>query len=346
MHELPFDTVLIANRGRSPSVSSRPFASRGFVLRSSTTTLMPARLRFPWPMQAPRSADARRLLPISTSSRLSPPPEKRTLVHCIQVYGFPSENAEVARAVTSAGIIGPAPESIELMGDKIRARTFVQRQGFPVPPCAIEEDAPAPFVLRARAMGLPLLVKPSAGRRQGHADCARHRRPEGRNCAGAQRGAALLRRWPILHRTIYRKPAPSRSPGAGRRLRKRYSSRYVAPNSGYVTVQPILSDIIQCRLSVLRQFEQCDATHDSRLLKTLGSGACRSATFSSARHLRVGRTSLSIGDVEADPAPDNTLRWVPRLQSERGGMERGVWTVAARSRPLTVLVVMPSRVRT
>lgn len=34
------------------------------------------------------------------------------------------------------------------MGDKIRARNFVQRHGFPVDPCAIEEDDPTTFVLK------------------------------------------------------------------------------------------------------------------------------------------------------------------------------------------------------
>ncbi|WP_244443483.1 ATP-grasp domain-containing protein [Bradyrhizobium sp. Ai1a-2] len=49
------------------------------------------------------------------------------------------------------------------MGDKIRARNFVQRNGFPVAPSAIEEEDAATFVIRARAIGAPLLVKPSAG---------------------------------------------------------------------------------------------------------------------------------------------------------------------------------------
>ncbi|MDX3810654.1 MAG: biotin carboxylase N-terminal domain-containing protein, partial [Bosea sp. (in: a-proteobacteria)] len=80
-------------------------------------------------------------------------------------YGFLSENAEFAKACEAAGIvfIGPRPETIELMGDKIRARNFVEKRGFPVAPSAIEDDDPATFAQRARAVGAPLLIKPSAG---------------------------------------------------------------------------------------------------------------------------------------------------------------------------------------
>jgi len=80
-------------------------------------------------------------------------------------YGFLSENADFARAVQAAGMvwIGPAPDTIELMGDKIRARSFVAERGFPVAPSAIEDDAPTTFAERARALGPPLLIKPSAG---------------------------------------------------------------------------------------------------------------------------------------------------------------------------------------
>ena len=80
-------------------------------------------------------------------------------------YGFLSENAGFARQVGAAGIVfvGPTPEAIELMGDKVRARAFVAERGFPVAPSAIEDDDPATFVERARALGAPLLVKPSAG---------------------------------------------------------------------------------------------------------------------------------------------------------------------------------------
>jgi acetyl/propionyl-CoA carboxylase alpha subunit len=80
-------------------------------------------------------------------------------------YGFLSENAGFARAVTEAGMIfvGPRPDMIELMGDKVRARNFVEQRGFPVAPSAIEDDDPTTFVERARAVGVPLLIKPAAG---------------------------------------------------------------------------------------------------------------------------------------------------------------------------------------
>ncbi|TXL73600.1 ATP-grasp domain-containing protein [Vineibacter terrae] len=80
-------------------------------------------------------------------------------------YGFLSENAGFARQVAAAGIvfIGPTPDAIALMGDKVRARAFVAERGFPVAPSAIEDDDPASFAARARALGPPLLIKPAAG---------------------------------------------------------------------------------------------------------------------------------------------------------------------------------------
>ncbi|ETR76908.1 acetyl-CoA carboxylase [Afipia sp. P52-10] len=80
-------------------------------------------------------------------------------------YGFLSENADFARAVAKADIafVGPTVDAIELMGDKIRARAFVAKHGFPVAPSAIEDDDPSNFAERARKVGFPLLIKPSAG---------------------------------------------------------------------------------------------------------------------------------------------------------------------------------------
>jgi acetyl/propionyl-CoA carboxylase alpha subunit len=80
-------------------------------------------------------------------------------------YGFLAENAAFARRVGEAGMVfvGPTPGAIELMGDKVRARAFVAARGFPVAPSAIEDDDPASFGRRARALGPPLLIKPAAG---------------------------------------------------------------------------------------------------------------------------------------------------------------------------------------
>src|SRR5262249_34455702 len=80
-------------------------------------------------------------------------------------YGFLSENAGFARAVAAAGrrFVGPTPEAIELMGDKVRARAVVPKLGFPGAPSAIEDDDPATFIERAEAVGFPLLIKRSAG---------------------------------------------------------------------------------------------------------------------------------------------------------------------------------------
>jgi acetyl/propionyl-CoA carboxylase alpha subunit len=80
-------------------------------------------------------------------------------------YGFLSENKGFCEAVEAADIrfIGPTPEQIDLMGDKVRARNFVEKAGFPVAPSAIEDDDPQTFVERSRKVGAPLLIKPSAG---------------------------------------------------------------------------------------------------------------------------------------------------------------------------------------
>jgi acetyl-CoA/propionyl-CoA carboxylase, biotin carboxylase, biotin carboxyl carrier protein len=80
-------------------------------------------------------------------------------------YGFLSENAGFVRAVQAAGIVfvGPQADAMELMGDKVRARAFVAKHGFPVAPSAIEDEDPQTFVERARKVGTPRLIKPAAG---------------------------------------------------------------------------------------------------------------------------------------------------------------------------------------
>lgn len=80
-------------------------------------------------------------------------------------YGFLAENASFARAVAAAGIrfIGPAPDWIEEMGEKTRARAKMAAAGFPVragsPVLANVEEAQA----AAKTIGWPVLLKPAAG---------------------------------------------------------------------------------------------------------------------------------------------------------------------------------------
>ncbi|ARQ68702.1 acetyl/propionyl/methylcrotonyl-CoA carboxylase subunit alpha [Streptomyces marincola] len=76
-------------------------------------------------------------------------------------YGFLAENADFARAVTAAGLtfIGPPADAIETMGDKIRAKETVRAAGVPVVPGAHGEG----LADAVRAMGPPVLLKPSAG---------------------------------------------------------------------------------------------------------------------------------------------------------------------------------------
>jgi propionyl-CoA carboxylase alpha chain len=75
-------------------------------------------------------------------------------------YGFLSENAAFASAVTAAGLawVGPSPEAITRMGDKIEARKLAEEAGVPTLPGSDECDAAG-----ATKIGYPVLVKAAAG---------------------------------------------------------------------------------------------------------------------------------------------------------------------------------------
>jgi len=81
-------------------------------------------------------------------------------------YGFLSENAAFAQAVTAAGItfIGPSPASIEMMGNKLAAKEAVAKFDIPMVPGtngAISDTAEARKL--ARNIGFPVLIKAAAG---------------------------------------------------------------------------------------------------------------------------------------------------------------------------------------
>ncbi len=155
-------------------------------------------------------------------------------------YGFLSENKGFCTAVEAAGLrfIGPTPEQIDLMGDKVRARNFVEKGGFPVAPSAIEDDDPATFVERARAVGTPLLIKPSAG--------------------GGGKGMRIVRDLSVLEQEIERARSEGQRYFGDGRL---YVERYIE-NPRHIEVQ-VLGDgqggvvhVFERECSVQRRFQK------------------------------------------------------------------------------------------
>ena len=81
-------------------------------------------------------------------------------------YGFLAENADFARRVLAAGLtwVGPDPDAIEQMGDKIRARNLMERSGVPVAPGSREPVTDvAGALVEAGRIGYPVMVKAAAG---------------------------------------------------------------------------------------------------------------------------------------------------------------------------------------
>ncbi len=81
-------------------------------------------------------------------------------------YGFLAENADLARACETAGLVfvGPSADSMEKMGDKAGARKIAEQAGVPVVP-GYDGDDQSDETLTAEStrIGFPLLIKPSAG---------------------------------------------------------------------------------------------------------------------------------------------------------------------------------------
>jgi acetyl-CoA carboxylase biotin carboxylase subunit len=82
-------------------------------------------------------------------------------------YGFLSENADFAERVEKSGFvfIGPRPDSIRLMGDKVSAKQAMIRSGVPCVPGsegALPED-PKEIVRIARTVGYPVIIKAAGG---------------------------------------------------------------------------------------------------------------------------------------------------------------------------------------
>ena len=81
-------------------------------------------------------------------------------------YGFLSENSSFAKDLSDNGIIliGPSPEAMDVMGDKLKAKAAVKNYDIPMVPgtdTAIEDIAEAKLI--SKEIGYPILIKASAG---------------------------------------------------------------------------------------------------------------------------------------------------------------------------------------
>jgi acetyl-CoA carboxylase biotin carboxylase subunit len=161
-----FDKVLIANRGEIALRINRACKEMGIATVAVHSTA---------------DADAMHVRLADESVCIGPPPSAQSYLNIPAIiaaceitgaeaihpgYGFLSENARFAEIVAEHGItfIGPKPEHIRLMGDKIAAKQAVKDAGIPTVPGsegAVGSDGEAEII--AREIGFPVLIKAAAG---------------------------------------------------------------------------------------------------------------------------------------------------------------------------------------
>jgi acetyl-CoA carboxylase biotin carboxylase subunit len=161
-----FDKVLVANRGEVALRIIRACREMGIESVAVHSTA---------------DAEAMHVRLADASVCIGPPPPSESYLNKVAIlaaaeisgadaihpgYGFLAENADFAQMVGEHGFvfIGPDPEHIRLMGDKIAAKAAVRRLGLPVVPGS---DGPITHEVMARdaaeAIGYPVLIKAVAG---------------------------------------------------------------------------------------------------------------------------------------------------------------------------------------
>jgi acetyl-CoA carboxylase biotin carboxylase subunit len=220
-----FDKILIANRGEIALRVIR--ACRALGIKTVA-------------VYSEADAGARHVTEADEAVLIGPPPApasylnieaileaaRQTGVQAIHPgYGFMSENAEFARCCAEAGLvfIGPPPEVIQKMGDKVAARQMMAAAGVPIVPgtSGYLNSDPSELAALAERVGYPLLIKAAAG--GGGIGMIQVAAPE--KLAGgleqAQRRAQQAFGNPLLYleQSI---PQPNRSATAGRPARQDY----------------------------------------------------------------------------------------------------------------------------
>src|SRR5574338_1085809 len=161
-----FEKVLIANRGEIALRIHRACREMGIHTVAVHSTA---------------AADAMHVRLADESVCVGPPPARESYLNIPAIvsaatitgadaihpgYGFLSENANFAAIVEEHGLvfIGPSPEHIRMMGDKVEAKATMKKLGVPVVPGSDGPVASAAEVGDlARSIGYPVLIKAAAG---------------------------------------------------------------------------------------------------------------------------------------------------------------------------------------
>ncbi|WP_173142204.1 acetyl-CoA carboxylase biotin carboxylase subunit [Kibdelosporangium persicum] len=176
-----FDKVLVANRGEIALRvvrTCREMGIRTVVVHSTADRDSAAVLAADETVQIGPGAPKRSYLypPMIIEAAL------RTGAQAIHPgYGFLSEDPDFAEICARSGItfIGPRPEVMARLGDKVMARELMDKAGLPVVPGSTQAlSDPAEVVTTAKRIGLPVIIKASAG--------------------GGGRGMAVVREWDDL----------------------------------------------------------------------------------------------------------------------------------------------------
>ncbi len=160
------ESVLVANRGE---IARRIIASARKLGVRSVAVYSQADAELPYVAEADEAVPIGPAQPASSylNSYAVLAAAHQTRVHAIHPgYGFLSESPAFAASVIGAGLIwvGPSPDSMAQMGDKINGRNLMERAGVPVAAGTREPVADVTAALAAaRQIGYPVMIKASAG---------------------------------------------------------------------------------------------------------------------------------------------------------------------------------------
>jgi acetyl-CoA carboxylase biotin carboxylase subunit len=162
-----FEKILIANRGEIALRIQRACREMGIKTVA---------------VYSEADAEAKYVRLADESVCIGPPPSAKSYLHVPSIiaaaevtdaeaihpgYGFLSENADFAERVESSGFvfIGPRPDTIRLMGDKVSAKDAMKASGVPCVPGsdgALDDD-PDEWMRLAKDIGYPIIIKAAGG---------------------------------------------------------------------------------------------------------------------------------------------------------------------------------------